>query len=360
MKRSIYFLTFALISLAFVGCSGEKNDEPLTGSLTLSSSKPTITANGTDKTTFTVMKGATNITDRAEIYLMTVDGVADEQKLTSNSFTSKKNGVYTFEARFETEKSPAVTVTASESGQKTEKYYRKVAVFKTTGTWCSFCPKAGLQLADLANRVYPDRIIELSFHGGNSKEPMLIPETDQLREMLKPDLEGYPAFATDLRVATYGADMLPITREAVKKSMDEYPATCGIRINSEVAGSKLNITAGITAEMAGSYRIAVVILESKLKYPDSPQLDGSLYYPDFQHNHVVRKVLSKSLIGDALGTLTANQEQTKTYTVDIDASWTLANLNVVVYAVDNTETINNIAECEANNGSVDYRLNTPN
>ncbi|MEG1611242.1 MAG: Omp28-related outer membrane protein [Alistipes sp.] len=348
-------MTFALVAAMFSACSSS-NDEPTptppVDGLVLKASKATLTANGTDKVTFTVTKAQATVA--AEIYLIAVDGVKQDTKLTSNEFSSSKNGVYTFEARHEGLVSNKENITAKGESVKNEKYYRNVCIMKTTDITCSFCPQATRNLNDLANRIYPDRLIQMAFHSEGHDDPMEVPEATTLNRTF--GFTGNPSAVTDLREDSKvtGPEVAGLTREAVGKSLSEFPATCGIRINSSVSGGKINITAGVTSNTGGSYRVAVYVLESNIRHR---QYDGGLWNETFKHDHVVRKMLSKNIYGDTLGALAADQEKTKEYSIALAEGWVLDNLNVVVYVVDEHEVINNVAECPANNGSIAYRLN---
>lgn len=357
MKKTIFIVAFALCAAAFSACSGNSNEEPVPAdALTLTPSKKTLTANGTDKVTFTVIKPDLT-TVMPDIFLTAVDGVKQETKLASTEFTTLKNGAYTFEARYNNLVSNSVIITATGEQKQDEKYYRNVCVMKLTGTWCSFCPTAGRQVDVLASGKYPDRLIQMAFHGGKSDEPMLIPETKTINDAFNVG-NSFPATVTDLRRSTAtSTNIYGKTDASIAQSLADHAATCGVRINSVVSGKTLSITAGVTSNTGGTYRVGVYIIENGLVYT---QLDGSLYNENFEHNHVTRKMLSKTIYGDTLGALAANVEKTKEYTVEIAEGWTLANLKVVVYVVNEADEINNIAECAANNGSVAYRLNKAN
>ncbi|MEG0498783.1 MAG: Omp28-related outer membrane protein, partial [Alistipes sp.] len=80
---------------------------------------------------------------------------------------------------------------------------------------------------------------------------------------------------------------------------------------------------------------------------------------NYEHNNVVREMLSMSLYGDKLGTMTANQELTKKFSKQLNGDWKPANMRVLVCALNNVNDDfcgNNSAVCPLN-GSVDYKYN---
>lgn len=334
-----------------VGCSGNDGgeDEPAEKKVTLTPSKESIVANGADRVTFTVMWGEENVSSRAKIQVVDPDG--KQTLLDAPSFMTATAGDYTFTAEYESRSSERVLITAKAA--EPEKYFRRVCIMDATGTWCTNCPNASRSLLVLQNNR-PDRLIVLGVHGPTlDQDPMTTPVIDMLDKIHK--VTGYPMAVVDLREATTG-----LISDGVGKgyntSRKQYPATCGLRLESgyDTATGKLDITVGVTSNTGGEYRLAVFVVEDGII---ARQLDGGLYNDDYKHNDVVRKLLSGNLLGDALGTLEPDVEVTKTYSTEVDAAWKVDNLRIVAYATDATGYINNVVECEAKEGSCDYKLN---
>lgn len=350
LKNSFISCLCALPVLMAVGCSGEDTPRVETDPVVLTPSRSTMTANGTDRVTFKVEYGSVDVTSRSRISVKSADG--QQQEIDGAAFTTKTPGEYVFTATYDSKKSTEVKVTAQP--MVAEKYYRRVCMMDATGTWCTNCPDATRALSILAaNR--PDRLVILALHGeSKEKDVMTTPVTEMLNKIHQ--ITAYPQVVTDLRDVVTGNTIAGEVSSFYNVSRNDYPATCGLRMESKynAATNKIDITVGVTSNTGGEYRLAVLIVEDGIV---EPQLDRGYWTPDYVHNDVVRTLLSGNLIGDALGTLTVDQEVTKDYSVVVDADWKVDNLRVVAYATDGSQYINNIIECEAKDGSCDYKLN---
>jgi hypothetical protein len=83
---------------------------------------------------------------------------------------------------------------------------------------------------------------------------------------------------------------------------------------------------------------------------------GNSRNENYVHRHVVRKVLSESIHGDALGLVEADHEKEHSFEFSIDPAWNLENMSVVVLAIDRNGHVNNAAQCALNGGSVEYEM----
>ncbi len=353
MKRITNILMTCALALPVfmaVGCSGNDEGTPtVEDKVTLEPSKTSIVANGTDQVTFTVKSGDQTVTTAKISY---TDPSGAQKELEGTAFSTKTAGDYTFTATYESKASSAVKITATVPAE--EKYFRRVCAIDVTGTWCTNCPAAG-QALDLLSQNRPDRIVILAVHGdGTSTDPMTTPVTDMLDKMFK--ITGFPMGVVDLRTSVDAAGFAGGVIDAYDESRKNYPATCGLRMESSYneATNKIDITVGITSNTGGAYRLAALILEDDIV---APQIQNGLTIPNYKHKHVVRKLLSTNLVGDSVGELKADTEVTKEFSTEVDPSWNVDNLRVAIYATDASGSINNIIEGKAKNGSCDYKYN---
>lgn len=356
LKHIFQYLAFALPLLAWTGCEGSGSENSANeATLTLEASRTSIMANGFDQVTFTVKNSSlANVSTRARI--MVTDPTGAQSELKGLAFSTETVGTYTFVATFEGETSQPVEVTATSVVE--EVFFRRVCMMEITSVKCSFCPQAATAIS-IMKENRPDRIVSMAFHGnGMGEDPMFTPATTAL-ESLFPDAQGgYPFVITDLRQYTAGTKTTQWS-EFYNTSRQQYTATCGIKMSStyDEASNELRISTGLRTNSGGEYSMAVYVLENRLVYPDYPQVPEEQYGADYVHNDVVRAMLSGSPRGDSLGTLEADAEVTKEWSIKMDDAWNLANLVVVAYAVDASGYINNVVECEADGGSVDYKYN---
>lgn len=350
LKNILISCACALPVLLAVGCGGEDTPNVKSDPVVLIPSRTSIIANGTDRVTFKVESGTTDVTSRSKISVKMTDG--QQQEIDGAAFTTKTAGEYVFTATYDSKKSEEVKVTAQAA--VAEKYYRRVCMMDATGTWCTNCPDATRALSILSTNR-PDRLIILALHGeSKDKDVMTTPVTEMLNKIHQ--ITAYPQVVTDLRDVVTGNTIAGEVSSFYNVSRNDYPATCGLRMESKYNATtgKIDITVGVTSNTGGDYRLAVLIVEDGIV---EPQLDRGYWTNDYVHNDVVRTLLSSNLIGDALGTLDADKEVTKDYSVAVDEGWKVDNLRVVAYATDSSQYVNNIIECEAKDGSCDYKLN---
>lgn len=355
LKNILYLCAFALPLFGLSGCSGNTStdDDQTSTSVVLTANRTSITANGTDQVAFTVKYNDLDVSSRSKITVTAPSG--EQSELSGLTFTTTTQGVYTFAATYESQKSASVTVEATAPVE--EKYLRRVCFMDVTSTYCTFCPTAARAIAMLQqNRS--DRIVALAFHADMSggEDPFTTPATAMLETLFPGATQNLPAVLVDLRESLGSNNVSVDGAKAYNTSLSGYPATCGIRLeskNNESTGA-VDVTVGVTSNAGGEYRLAVVAVESGLI---APQKDGGLTVDDYVHNDVVRALMSESLVGDALGVLEVDVEVTKNFTLTLDSEWNVDNMKIVAYVTDATGYINNVAECDAKDGSCDYALN---
>jgi hypothetical protein len=135
-------------------------------------------------------------------------------------------------------------------------------------------------------------------------------------------------------------------------AFEEYPSHCGVALSTEVDGNKINVTAKLHSEMSSAYRFSVFVVEDRVKYY---QKDGSLTHQEYNHRHVVRKVVSASYKGDRLGDVAAGSEVSKEYSIDIDSKWNLEETYIYVLAINAEGHVNNMNSCKVGQ-TVDYNF----
>ncbi len=358
LKHIIRNLALLALPLAVAtACEGSSSGDTPEGeaSLLLEASRTTIMANGSDEVTFKVQNSSkVNVSTRATITMTDPSGA--QSRLQGLRFSTEIPGTYSFVASLDGEVSNTVEV--SVTGLVEEIFYRRVCMMEITSVKCSFCPQAAEAIKEM-KRNRPDRIVSMAFHGaGMGEDPMITPASTALESLFPDASGGYPFVVTDLRAYSSGT-LTSQWSQWYNDSRQLYSATCGIKLSSvyDEASNSLKITTGLKTNAGGKYAMAVYVLENGLLFPDYPQ-SGVDNGEGYVHNEVVRAMLSASPLGDSLGTLEADGEATKEWTVALDEGWKLENLVVVAYATDGMNYINNVVECPADGGSVDYEYNT--
>lgn len=365
MKKLLNIFVALSFIIGSAGCSGSDGGEsPVNdGKLTLQADKTAIIANGADKVTFQVMLGGEDITSNASarLYLVERDGKAVSEKQASMQFASTVVGTYVFEARYEGStrlvSDNKVTVTVSANNEE-EVFYRKVFTQYFTSTGCHSCPNMNKALKSLSQE-YQDRMVIGSFHMNYSAvmDPMAIDvTTSYMRDVLY--TSGLPGCFLDLRSDTncYGLTPEKTTMENIDRMLADYPAACGVKIDSKHDAAKGTITVKFTvkASVTNEYRILPFLVEDGIV---ANQDGGS---SDYVHDNVVRAAGAASLVGDRLNTIEKDAEAPKSYTFNVQNGWNTDNMRVVVCVLNSSNGVdfygNNAATCGIDE-SIDYLYN---
>ena len=347
MKIKNLILPYLVILTAFLvfSCSG-KEDDTQSRVISLKTDITAILADGVESVQFNVTLDGIDVSDRSEIY-----EVKSSEKINGTKFTTTQAGSYIFYAIYDGMRSENITITA-QSIADIHTYKRHVAVFKLTGTWCSWCPDGGRRLDYILNNETYKNAHILSFHGGDSAEPMLIPETQLLYD--KFSVSAYPTVIVDMREEVAEIN-LEKTREALKRSLNDYPAYYGVEIESDLNSNNksADIKVTITNSVEDKYRIILYVVENNIVYP---QKDGGVTHETFVHDHVVRKLISQSYLGDRTESLIPGNSLTQQYNVDLDIAWNIENLKVYALVVsEKTGFIHNMAFCNLNEGKMNSK-----
>lgn len=351
MKKIILIMT--LTAMLF-SCSDDpgKGDGGEIKSLTLKVDKNTIEADGKETVTFTVL------TDSGKD-ITSQPGVRVQNKTTglyleTPAYSATANGTMTFDARYNGMRTNEVTVSSVNRG-KYEKYFRNVALFQVTGTWCVNCPNMTNALKIIEANM-PGRTQVISFHESTAQgdDPFSHTATYSLRSIF--GIQGFPSVVVDMR-SVQNASTTMIT-EQILKSMLDYPAVCGIKISSsfDSASRKADFDISVACEKEGNYSVACAVVVDGLNAPQQGADEN------YVHNNVLIGI--NEVMGGSIGKQTAGSvwnSDAGIFSTTVPEAYNVANVRVVVYVMNETEDgewyVNNIASCPIDGGSVDYQLN---
>lgn len=230
---------------------------------------------------------------------------------------------------------------------KESRFARNVCVMEFTGQWCSWCPEGAQILDFLVSDMYKDEVYALAFH---NDDDLAIPAEADFRQRF--EISDYPAYVTDMRDA--GGLSGSGCRLSIEKSLYETRTHSGVAVSCEAVEGGYEVSARIFSEKDMEYRVAVYLVEDKVVAWQT--VSGNVKDEDYVHRHVVRRMLSASVGGDALGTVASGTEMSRSYKFVHDPSWNVENLTVAVLAIDENGNVNNMAVCAADGGSTDYEL----
>ena len=364
MRKFTMFFMSSLICLCgcFTACSGNSDDngeEPdngeVTGPITLTVDKAKIEANGTDMATFTVTDAKGKVLTTSEymknVYFEDVT-TGDYLERRTNTFVSVENGTHKFKAYYLDWESDEVSVTA-QNRKNYELFYRKVGVFKMTGTWCTYCPAMTSALKNV-EELMPGRMVKMAFHSSSSSatDPFHLSQTSTI--MSRFGASGFPTCIYDLKVMSIDRNVSAI-KQTLQSQIRKYPATCGIKVNTSYNSStgEITVNAALKSSEGGEYDLVYVLVTDGLTASG-----GNENSYDYTVKAISNNYLSMST--DGRFTVDANQEHTAaTFSISNAKNLNPATSRVVVYAlrkVDDAYMVDNITECSIN-GSIDYLYN---
>lgn len=363
-KMKILKNTFAALSAAvLLSCSGNVDDSSLPV-LTVSAEQVDI-AKG-EKVTFTVTYNGKDVT--ADAVLSDALSAAPS-RLAAPEFTPERVGTFLFVAEYEGKLSNTVTVEAIDTTPVTveSKYDRHVCVMEFTGAWCINCPEGYDKMMGVLSKPsmakYKENIHICAFHSDlEGTDTLAIPATQDVFKLF--DGLAYPSFATDLRESgVLTSEGISLFQPSIMASFNDCPAHCGVAVSSTLNpdGTEAEVTARVMSEKTSDYRVVILVVQDRIKgWQKTPMFSEG--QPDYNHSHVVRKVVTSytgTFTGEKLtddGRIAAGSEASKTWTVDIDSRWVLENTEIYAIVLDKDGYVNNMNVCHIDGGDSGYDL----
>ena len=365
MNRIITYMAVLVATLFSVSCTGTIDDGygVPEGVLRIFVDKTSMSADGNDAVTFTVMYGSEDVSNKKTLQIIRIfDGEEKYMAYGVNRFSTVTAGTYSFRARYyfngENMSDNKVEVVAAPyfSGE-TKTYTRRLLGTLFTSTGCTSCPVAASALKGL-QEDNPGMISLAAFHQDYSTsmpDPMTIPESAEVAGALG-GFTGLPAFFWNMRKEskTGGSQHKNFFADELEKEIGRYDVCCGVSVSTtlDADSRELNVEIGITSNMPKAVRYLVILVEDNItgyEQMTSTQGDGKGYI----HNNVVRDVLT-GVKGDRINDnlpLTVGVEVKASKTVTLGEGWDADNMRVIVAAMTSdddgyTWTVNNVNECK--------------
>lgn len=210
-------------------------------------------------------------------------------------------------------------------------FVKNTFIMEFTTTDCKFCPYMQNDIKTIQSQN-PGKVFTVAVHGKLVEEdPYRFPRYQSLETEF--GVGGSYPFAIadqDKNFRFMGGSQGVITTEKIKTLLSAT-GVAGLKLNSTVNGSTATLELKAKVNVEGSYKVAVAIIENGMVYPQSMPGTPSVQN-DYVHNHVLRAYLT-DLFGDNVGTMTQNQEISKTYTYTIPAGYVKENLEFLAYLI---------------------------
>lgn len=325
MKQLRILMLFITTITLFSCSSGSEEGSGTTGdgytSLTLSSTKTTISA-GESVTFVAKANNVSNVSTQAKFY---VNGTLQ----TGNIIQMNTAG--TFDVYSTYVNSSNTTLTSNTIQIKVlapVNFTKRVLIEDFTGTWCGWCPRVSFGIEQVKAETSNAEVVAI--HQGN--DPYNISTGTY-------SVSGYPT-ANLNRTTTWTYPEPSNVGQAVALTTGANPKL-GVAITSTLTNG--TISADVKVKFGFDFsnvKLVVYVVENGLIYN---QTNYTTYYgggstiANFEHNHVLRKVVT-NISGDAItGNTNYNDQYSKTFTIPVPSSVAnTANLDIVAFVIDET------------------------
>lgn len=234
---------------------------------------------------------------------------------------------------------------------------RVILIEELTGVDCPNCPSGAAKLAGLIEQ-FDGNVIGVSIHGNFLATPLSSSKYD-FRSELNDNLETYlrPWFgkpaATVNRIqqenqAEFAISNIDLWSQLVEAEL-EKPQTAAIIITHEYNEATRELTIDVEVEpwidIEGDIRLSVMLTESHII---DAQKDQSVIIPDYEHNHMLREMLT-AFDGDGFtSSMSAFETRSKSFTYTVpqedDGLWVDENIEIVAFVSIVTPTTKDVLQ----------------
>lgn len=335
------------------------------GNLELIADKTTITPDGSDVVTFTVMQDGIDVTSESTLYLIPEDGEPIAQD--GFTFSTTEEGSYKFYATKGSASSNTVTINAFD-GPDSWSFRKRAFILEVTSTGCGPCALNKAGVLHLEQSGWDDGYVAEFHVNMRNNDPMRIPELEAAILNSMPGFNGsipYLNWNYSEDILFIGAWQTPQyaangISQYTNRANNAYPCTAGANIVSYTEeNGTLTVSANIAIAEAGNYKVNCWIVEDNIK---ANQASASAVpgYDVSTHMNVIRAVANSYDICGNPVTAGANEIQNFTWTFETsEVNFLNDNLEEThVYVViakeeDAGYIVNNVVNCEFN-GTTDY------
>lgn len=228
-------------------------------------------------------------------------------------------------------------------------FNKRVLIEDFTGTWCQFCPRVAYAI-ELVKAQTTD-VVVTAIHRG-STDPYNFSGASVLEDQI--GLSGYPTAMLNRSTEwSYPETSTTSVNQAVNLTSGTNPKL-GVALETSTTGntSTVNVKVKFGKNFNNNLKLVVYALEDNLIYN---QTNSTTYYGganpivNFEHDHVLRAVLSSSILGENItGSTNYNDEFTKSFTYTIPSTVNASNVRFVAFVIDSTNAALNSREAGPN------------
>jgi hypothetical protein len=226
-------------------------------------------------------------------------------------------------------------------------FNKRVLIEDFTGTWCQFCPRVSYAI-ELIKAETSDVVIT-AIHRGN--DPYNFSGASILENQI--GLSGYPTAMLNRSTEwSYPETSSTAINQALNLTTGINPKL-GVALETSTSGNTSSVNVKVKfGKNFSNLKLVVYALEDNLIYN---QTNSTTYFGganpivNFEHDHVLRAVLSSSILGEAItGTTSYNSEFSKSFTYTIPSNVNASNVRFVAFVVDSTNAALNSRDAGPN------------
>lgn len=329
--------TFNGVTSSNLNVSFSASPAPLT-SITISSNKTSADIGETINFN-TIGNNGYNLTANS---LFFVNGT----QLAQNTYVPTASGVISVYSTHTTQGGTTLTSqTIQITVNNSINFNKRVLIEDFTGTWCGYCPRVAYAIEQVNTQTTDATVVAI--HRGN--DPYDFSGASALESQI--GLTGYPTAMLN-RTTEWSYPEPSYVSQAVNLTTGTNPKI-GLAMVTSTSGNTSNIEVKVKfGKDFTNLKLVVYALEDNLIYN---QTNYTTYYggtstiSNFEHDHVLRAVLSSSILGEVVtGSTNFNDEFSKTFSYTIPSNVNANNVRFVAFIIDSSNKALNSREAGPN------------
>lgn len=328
MKKLLFYLTL-IIGFVFTSCSkddseGSTTEETVATSITLTASK-TNAFQGDEITLVTKTDTGRLVTAASTFY---VNGLA----ISGSSFTVTSAGTVEVYATHVNQNNQTLTSnTVQITVSPAINFNKRVLIEDFTGTWCGYCPRVSHAI-NLVNQQTNDATV-VAIHRGD--DPYNFSAASVLEDQI--GLAGYPTAMLN-RTTGWNYPEPSYVNQVVALTTGSNPRL-GLALETTTSGSTSTVNVKVKfGQNYSNLKLVVYVLENNLIYNQenyTSYFGGASVLTNFEHDHVLRGVLSSSILGESIaGSFVLGEEFQKSFTYNIPSNINASNIEYVAVVMN--------------------------
>lgn len=240
-----------------------------------------------------------------------------------------------------------------------------------TSTLCGYCPLAH-QLFEKWTESRNDLIVVANHNSvmGN-KDPMITTETDMLAAMF--GVSALPSAAFNRYYnsdeggiiiamgydSSYHDMVIDQMLNPFIEQTNSIPTFAAVDLKADYNENTRQLNINVSGEAVADFKtfvgedavLTVYLLEDSIIASQSSYVPYPHTESDYVHNHVLRDVVSKNVLGDAIN-WTDDTHYSNDFTVTLDGRWNVKNMNVVAFISRPVKEESDVTDMWVNNANI--------